>query len=227
MYERWTGVGDIEEVISFQSQLEELRLAKDVEERSRLLADYSHADMLVRKSQYREAILFTPRKFPEINGRLVRATDMVVTEPHLREFLDSIKAGGAAYLLWKNKYGNFGHIHESAEDTPLSECGTYPCGIRVEYVIDGLEAVYSDKKLLDRSSYYSGACADPDGLLITEHILDQLDFMATNYEFFGAQQWAQWWAWVFWKYYSGWVWPDKAEALVEEGDEFLRENNAL
>jgi hypothetical protein len=156
---------------------------------------------------------------------------MVITEPHLREFLDSIKAGGAAYLLWKSKYGNFGDTHGSAEDTPLDEDGYYPCGIGVQPVLEGKDIptykyVYPDKKALEFSTYYSGASADPDGLLITKNILDQLDFMATNHEFFGAQQWAQWWVWVFWEYYSGNVWPDKRTALVEEGYEFLRENNA-
>ena len=221
MYEQWSGVGDINNVISFQSQLEELRLAKDAEERSRILQGYDDADRLVRFSKDREVAVLTPPQFPEIAGRRVRANDMVVTKPHLREFLDSIKAGGAAYLLWKSNYGNFGDTHGSAEDTPLTSDGHYPCGARVEYVMDGYEETYPDKKLLDYSSYYSGACADPDGLLITEHILGQLDFMATNYEFFGAQQWAQWWVWVFWKYYAGWVWPDKAEALAEEGHAFL------
>lgn len=224
----WSGIGDEDIFVSFQSQFEELRLAKDVEERSRLLKAYEEADTATRRSKNLEEAMFlvTPPKFPEIVGSRVRATDMVVTEPHLREFLDSIKAGGAAYLLWKSKYGNFGDTHGSAEDTPLDEDGMYPCGIRVEYVMDGSEQIYPDKKLLDFSSYYSGACADRDGLLITEHILDQLDFMATNYEFFGAQQWAQWWAWVFWEYYSGWVWPDKAKALVEEGCAFLDANGA-
>ncbi|MCX7385027.1 MAG: hypothetical protein NTX48_00060 [Planctomycetales bacterium] len=226
MYERWTGVDDIDDVISFQSQLEELRLAKNAEERFRILVDYNYADMLVRKSQDREAILFTPRKFPEINGKRVCATDMVITEPHLREFLDSIKAGGAAYLLWKSKYGNFGDTHGSAEDTPLSKCGMYPCGIRVDYVIDGLEEVYSDKKLLDRSSYYSSQCADSDGLLIPKNVLDQIDFIATNYEFFGSQQWVQWTVWAFWEYYSGNVWLDKRTALVKEGYAFLNANGA-
>lgn len=226
----WSGVEDINNVISFHSQFEELRLAKDVEGRSRILQGYDDADTLTRRSKKWEEALFleTPPKFPEIAGSRVRATDMVVTEPHLREFLDSIKAGGTAYLLWKSKYGygNFGVTHASAEDTPLTSDGHYPCGIRVEYVIHEGEEVYPDKKALDYSSYYSGASADSDGLLITEHILDQLDFMATNYEFFGAQQWAQWWAWVFWKRYAGWVWPDKAKALVEEGCAFLDANGA-
>jgi len=226
MYEQWSGVGDINNIISFQSQLEELRLAKDAEERSRILQGYDDADRLIRKSQDRELAFLTPPKFPEIKGKRVCATDMVITEPHLREFLDSIKAGGAAYLLWKSKYGNFGDTHGSAEDTPLTSDGHYPCGIRVDYVIDGLEEVYSDKKLLDRSSYYSSQCADSDGLLIPKVVLDQIDFIATNYEFFGSQQWAQWTVWAFWGYYAGWVWPDQREALVEEGYAFLRENNA-
>jgi hypothetical protein len=226
MYEQWSGVGDIYNIISFQSQLEELRLAKDVEERSRILQGYDDADRLIRKSQDRELAFLTPPKFPQISSKRVCATDMVITEPHLREFLDSIKAGGAAYLLWKSKYGNFGDTHGSAEDTPLNEDGYYPCGIRVDYVIDGLEEVYSDKKLLDHSSYYSGQCADSDGLLIPKVVLDQIDFIATNYEFFGSQQWAQWTVWAFWGYYSGRVWPDQRQALVEEGYEFLRENNA-
>ena len=233
MYEQWSGVEDQNNTISFHSQFEELRLAKDVEERSRILQGYDDADILTRRSKKWEEALFvvTPQKFPEIRGRRVRATDMVVTEPHLREFLDSIKAGGTAYLLWKSKYGygNFGVTHASAEDTPLTSDGHYPCGIRVEYVIheckDGIyKEIYPDKQALDYSSYYSGASADPDGLMITEHVLGQLDFMATNYEFFGAQQWAQWWVWVFWQYYAGWVWPDKAEALVEEGCAFLTAN---
>jgi hypothetical protein len=231
MYEQWSGVGDINNIISFQSQLEELRLAKDAEERSRILQGYDDADMMIRKSQDRELAFLTPPKFPQIIGKRVCATDMVVTEPHLREFLDSIKAGGAAYLLWKSKYGNFGDTHGSAEDTPLDEDGYYPCEIGVRSVgargcTGAYEYVYPDKKVLEFSTYYSGASADPDGLLITENILDQLDFMATNYEFFGAQQWAQWWVWVFWEYYAGKVWPDQREALVEEGYAFLRENNA-
>jgi hypothetical protein len=232
MYEQWSGVGDINNIISFQSQLEELRLAKDAEERSRILQGYDDADMLIRKSQDRELAFLTPPKFPQIHSKRVRATDMVVTEPHLREFLDAIKAGGAAYLLWKSRYGNFGVTHASAEDTPLDEDGYYPCGIGVQSVVaQGRTAasdlyVYPDKKALEFSTYYSGASADPDGLLITENILDQLDFMATNYEFFGAQQWAQWWVWVFWDYFAGRVWPDQREALVEEGYAFLRENNA-
>lgn len=232
MYEKWSGVGDINNVISFQSQLEELRLAKDAEERSRILQGYDDADRLVRNSKDREMFLLTPPKFPQISGSRVRATDMVVTEPYLREFLDAIKAGGAAYLLWKSRYGNFGVTHASAEDTPLDKDGYYPCGIGVQPVLDEKDIptyqgyVYPDKKALEFSTYYSGASADPDGLLITKKILGQLDFMATNHEFFGAQQWAQWWVWVFWEYYAGWVWPDKAEALVEEGYAFLRENNA-
>lgn len=205
------------EVSSFADQLESLRKAQDSVERSRILWVCQNRDDEVRNDRK----LISYPQYPEIDGRRVLRADMVITEPYFRGFLNSIKAGGAAYLLWKSEYGNFGDKHTLAQETPLDEDGMYPCGIRVESVQTDDGEIYPDKSILDGSSYYSGGAADPDGLLLTEHQLGQLDFMAINYDFFGAQQWASWWAWMFWRANAGLVWPDKAKALTEEGMAFL------